>query len=359
MIFVPFGDSHSIFWGRQQSFDDPTSTVEDTPNLHWLGPAKIYGLDNHTSNLTKEKYKIFKNIISRDCDFIPISCFGEIDIRVNLAKIVLEQRDFSCISILVDLYLNKLNELPNHRIVIWGPPPSSMDSSGVMSYDYPVYGSGITRNAIIHLFNLAILKRINEYPKLRFITLFYDLVDTNLVTHPSALHDANHLSISHFYHARKLLDAVLREGGKASFNFVNLEKIPRINFFIQPLQQDNLSYVTNMLFSGPFQFQYFTNLKFFNASYEQSELSLAPGFCSLEIGKPAQIGNFAFLELFFQGNKKNDFIDFARFCSAFNGTIVDIFDAKDPWIDAFKAFLTSHENAMLRRSAVFYANADC
>ena len=118
MIFVPFGDSHSVFWGNQQTFRNPVSLVLDTPRLHWMGPAKTWGLDNKTNNGTREKFSTFLEEMRSVPTQVPISCFGEIDIRVNLAKLALENRDLSVVHNLVDLYLQKLNELPNQEIII-------------------------------------------------------------------------------------------------------------------------------------------------------------------------------------------------------------------------------------------------
>lgn len=348
MKFVPFGDSHSVFWGMQQSFDAPYSNVADTPHLYWIGPAKVYGLENPTNNHTREKYLNFKNLMIADPDAIPISCFGEIDIRVNIAKIVLEDRNFISISQLADLYLRKINELPNQHIIIWGPPPASMLNDGSLSQDYPFYGSGVSRNSIIHLFNLAILRKINEYPRIRFITLFYDLVDSSLNTNPLALHDVNHLDIIHFPKARELLHAVLNQNTKAAFDFKKMQSIGDINFSLQSVERDILSYFTNMLFSGPIEFSYFSNLNFHNPNYRQSEIILKPGKAQ-PIPNPVQIGNHAFLELYFQGNSEHEFLDFANFCKSFNGSDIDIFDTKDAWLEVFRSSLKRHEKTMLRR----------
>ena len=80
MIYIPFGDSHSVFWGRQQSYDTPYSNIVDTPNLYWFGPAKIFGLENSTVNNTKDKFIHFQNLMKNFSDHTPISCLGEIDI---------------------------------------------------------------------------------------------------------------------------------------------------------------------------------------------------------------------------------------------------------------------------------------
>lgn len=356
MQFAPFGDSHSVFWGKQQSFDTPYSNVEDTPNLHWIGPAKIYGLENETNNNTKEKFSNFKALMFNQPKVIPICCLGEIDIRVNVTKLILEDRDFSHITNLAKLYLRKINELPNQQIIIWGPPPASMSNDGLLSQDYPFYGSGISRNAVIHLFNSEILKNLNEYPRIKFITLFYDLVDSDLVTHPFALHDVNHLSINHFMHARELLAAVLDVNAKAAFDQNKMQSITNIDFFIQPVQSDSLSYSTNMLFSGPISFQYFSNIKFHNPEYQQHELVIRPGIRKYSIPNPVQIRDFAFLEIFFQGRSKNEFIDFSRFCASFNSSEIDIFDVKDGWSSAFKVALKKHEKLMMRRYALSHAS---
>ncbi|MBC7916816.1 MAG: hypothetical protein H7Y28_03305 [Rhodoferax sp.] len=351
MKFVPFGDSHSVFWGRQQSFDTPASNVADTPRLHWMGPAKIYGLENPTNNQTREKFALFQREMQQHTDSVAIACFGEIDIRVNIAKLVLEHRDFTHVRRLADLYLRKLNELPNDRIVIWGPPPASMDAGGELLLDYPVYGDGMTRNAIVHLFNQALLTRINDYPRIRFITLFYDLVDAQLVTRDGALHDANHLSIAHYDQARSLLDTVLGDEVKAALHVSRMQAVSPIHFFRAAPSQETLGYVANMQFSGEFKFQYFTNLAFHSGTYTQTEILLRPGTPTTEVQRFAQIGSFAFVELFFPGTSVDDLAAFERFCEALNGTSANIFDTRDEWADAFQAFLQAHQKKMRLRLA--------
>lgn len=349
MKLVPFGDSHSVFWGRQQSFETPVSNVADTPQLHWLGPAKIHGLANPTHNQTREKFALFQQQMQQDPQAVLIACFGEIDIRVNIAKLVLEHRDFTLVDRLAAVYLSKLNELPNEKIVIWGPPPASMDKGGELFLDYPVYGDGVTRNAITHLFNQALLNQINAYPRIRFITLFYDLVNGQLETQQGALHDANHLSIAHYDAARGLLDTVLRDEIKAAFNFNRMQSIAPIRFITATPAQQTLGYVANMQFSGEFNFQFFTNLVFPSDTYCQTEILLRPGADAVEVQRYLQIGNFAFVDLFFPGNSAGDLVAFERFCAAMNGTSANIFDTRDAWSDAFKAYLQAHRKKMEQR----------
>jgi hypothetical protein len=354
MKFVPFGDSHCVFWGNQQGFDAPTSQVADTPDLFWLGPAKIFGLDNPTSNQTQEKFLGFKHRMEEQSQSVPIACFGEIDIRVNIAKLVLEDLRLDCIDKLADIYLRKLNELPNERIVIWGPPPASMDPEQTFQQDYPVFGSAVTRNSIVHLFNTALLRRINEYPRIRFITLFYDLTDERLNTIPGALHDFNHLSIAHFQEARNLLVSVLSDTNKAAFNLLRMQSIAEISLCALPPEHDALGYTTNMQFLGPLRFQYFTSLRFTQDAYVQTELVLRPGPAQGQVLAAAQLGDIAFLEMFFQGKSDWEFSQFARFCSTFNGTAADIFDAKDSYPFDITACLRKHEKTMRRKYALLY-----
>jgi hypothetical protein len=340
-----------VFWGRQQSFETPASTVTDTPRIHWLGPAKIHGLDHPTSNGTRERFRAFAREMEDHADSIVISCLGEIDVRVNIARLVLEHRSFACIASLAELYLRKLDELPNQCIVIWGPPPAANYDDPSWLHDYPVYGSPLTRNAITHLFNLALLQRINHYPRIRFITLFYDLVAPDLTTLPGALHDFNHLSIQHFDHARDLLATALRAGTKAALNAGQLSAIAEIHFDLQTPQQDTLPYVSNMQFKGPLEFQYFSNLRFASESYAQTELILRPGPSSSIGSTPVQLGNFAFMELFFQGSTEVEFAEFARFRSTFEGSDTDLFDARDPSLVCLKEQMRHHEKVMRRRRA--------
>jgi hypothetical protein len=111
MKFIPFGDSHSYFWGRQRKYPGE-SQDEDVPCMAWLGPAKAYGVYSATENKTKEKL----SQILQEPEIIPVACFGEIDVRVNCARNFLFTGSENIVSDLVDNYLaSHVGEMASHH----------------------------------------------------------------------------------------------------------------------------------------------------------------------------------------------------------------------------------------------------
>ena len=193
MNFLPFGDSHTHFWGKQKQF--PGASLDPIiPHMYWLGPAKIYGLTNATKNQTRERFLYIKSHLEQQ-NVTPIACLGEIDIRVNCSKEFLFHGRVNHIEKLVENYLDQLTAIKTQNIIIWGPPPSAPDE-GLFATDYPAYGNNQIRNYLTHCFNQEIIRRILEYPKLSFITFFYNLINHDLTTKLEALEDGCHLSVA-------------------------------------------------------------------------------------------------------------------------------------------------------------------
>jgi hypothetical protein len=160
MNLLPFGDSHTYFWGRQKTY--PGSSLDnDIPFMAWLGPAKAHGLSNETSNKTFEKFTQLKPLLS-DPNVIPIACFGEIDIRVNCARNFLFTGSEDVVNKTVDSYLSSVSGISNGQILIWGPPPSAPDD-GMFNEEFPAYGDNQTRNYLTHVFNRRVLERIKNF----------------------------------------------------------------------------------------------------------------------------------------------------------------------------------------------------
>jgi hypothetical protein len=235
--FIPFGDSHSLFWGNNNDFSSPISLVNDVPKICWLGPAKIHGFTNPSENQTSQKLEEVRTVLDSMPDAVPIACFGEIDIRVNLYTQVVSSKNFSSIEEIVLKYLSYLNTLKSNTIIIWGPPPQKIDSPSYLknsNFSYPIVGCTKTRNSITHIFNTLIIKNLSHYPKIRFVTMFYDFVDCNLNTIPSALGDSLHYSLDHYGYAKKLLTHALEPNCKAVFNIDKFKNIADIQFRIEP-----------------------------------------------------------------------------------------------------------------------------
>lgn len=211
----PFGDSHTYFWGKQKSFPGDSRDPQ-VPALFWMGPAKAFGLAHRTKNRTQEKFSQLKALLEQ-LPGIPISCFGEIDIRVNLSKQFIFSGDVTQIVRTAQVYLQEISKIQASQIFIWGPPPSARDD-GMFNPDLPAFGDNRTRNYVTHIFNLALLNGIQKYNHLRFATLFYDCIDDNLVTKPGVLYDGCHLSTDLQDFAKIMLHSLVVSGSKASFN---------------------------------------------------------------------------------------------------------------------------------------------
>ncbi|CAM8640750.1 hypothetical protein MCEMSE6_01817 [Oxalobacteraceae bacterium] len=222
MFFLPFGDSHTYFWGNQTRFPGPSCEAM-VQNIHWLGPAKAYGLTLPTKNNTKENYLRIKPFLEQS-DQIPIACFGEIDVRVNCAKEFIFHGGTEHISKLVDAYLSELSTIKNSDILLWGPPPSAPDD-GLFATEYPAYGDNQTRNYVTHCFNEEIIKKIRNYSNLRFLTIFYDLINADLTTKPKVLADGCHLSVAYHDQAINFAKQMLEQDHKIMLNGIGYQSV--------------------------------------------------------------------------------------------------------------------------------------
>jgi hypothetical protein len=250
MKFFPFGDSHTYFWGGQKNYPGQ-SLDNDIPIMGWLGTAKAYGLTNDTQNKTFEKYTQLKPYLSH-IDVIPIACFGEIDIRVNCSRSFLFNGSEDIVTGLVDQYLAVISMIPNEQIVICGPPPSAPDN-GMFNSELPAYGDNQMRNYLTHVFNKRIIQSIHNFPNLKFITLFYDLIDEDLKTNDRALHDGCHMNVEFQPMAKEALIRTINDSTKLTLNISKYQKIvkykrafkevdnfestPYINYYKQPSSQ--------------------------------------------------------------------------------------------------------------------------
>lgn len=224
MKIIPFGDSHTYFWGRQKRYPGE-SLDNDIPIMGWLGPAKAYGLFNDTQNKTLEKFTQLKPHLSKS-DVIPIACFGEIDIRVNCAKNFLFAGAEDIVTKLVDKYLATISLLSNDQIIIWGPPPSAPDH-GMFNSELPAYGDNQMRNYLTHVFNKRVMESIQNFSNLSFVTLFYDLIDQDLKTDALALHDGCHMEVNWQPIAKQAVIHSIYESKKVTLNLSRYQKIAK------------------------------------------------------------------------------------------------------------------------------------
>jgi hypothetical protein len=257
MYLLPFGDSHTYFWGRQKAY--PGSSLDnDTPVIAWLGPAKAHGLNNVTHNKTLEKFNHIRPILSQP-NVTPIACFGEIDIRVNCARNFLFTGLEDVVNSTVDSYLATLSAISNNRIYIWGPPPSAPDD-GMFNTEFPAYGDNQTRNYLTHVFNRRVLENLNNFPNLSFITLFYDLVDSNLVTNSGVLHDGCHMEVDLQPLAKQAIIRSKADETKATLNLLKYQAVPKYRRIFKKLDQQSstpyINFYKNPLSSMPEYFSY-------------------------------------------------------------------------------------------------------
>ena len=274
MKLLPFGDSHSYFWGCQKNYPGESLDV-NVPIMGWLGPAKAYGLSNQTQNDTENKFKSILPILCQT-EVVPIACFGEIDIRVNCAKNFLFTGSEKIIDELVEGYLSKISLLTNPFVCIWGPPPSAPDN-GLFNVDLPAYGDNQVRNYLTHLFNRSVIREINNYPNLSFITFFYDLIDSNLRTMPGALHDGCHMRVDLQPNAKQCLINSITNGTKATLNyekFQNIGKFSRV--FKKIVNREKTPYLNLYKDSKNLVPEYFSYSPILNGSNEAVFSALSP-----------------------------------------------------------------------------------
>jgi len=264
MNLLPFGDSHTYFWGRQKTY--PGSSLDnDIPFMAWLGPAKAHGLSNETSNKTFEKFTQLKPLLS-DPNVIPIACFGEIDIRVNCARNFLFTGSEDVVNKTVDSYLSSVSGISNGQILIWGPPPSAPDD-GMFNEEFPAYGDNQTRNYLTHVFNRRVLERIKNFSNLTFITLFYDLIDTNLRTTPRALHDGCHMEVEMQPLAKQALFRSISDKSKATLNLSKFQQVEKYHRTFEKAEQTSRSpYINFYKDKGSNTLEYFAYSQNINQS---------------------------------------------------------------------------------------------
>lgn len=270
--FLPFGDSHCVFWANNDEFGNANSLHEDLAAIRWLGPATIWGLKNASKNRTREKFDQLLNLFAKFNNIIPIACFGEIDIRVHLSRYVLKSRKFDFIDELVQVYLEQLNRIPTEMVIIWGPGPSMMDSIHMkISTEWPSYGTEPTRNALIHLFNCSIISKINDFPKLKFATLFYNLLKLDFRCKQDSLRDGLHLNISSHSLALKMVSSLAYSDSKIVLKEDVYRYFTEMDFIFNENPTPSMLNVYQLYkFYGPQKFevflQGFENWRFITAS---------------------------------------------------------------------------------------------
>ncbi len=289
------------------------ASVAGIPKIHWIGPAKIWGLAHPTNNNTREKFDRLISSELKSSALIPIACMGEIDIRVNLAKRLLKNRNFDEIKGLVRIYLERLNEIDAPEIVIWGPPPSVPDSKNI-SAEFPVYGDCRTRNCLTHLFNREILLAINQFKKMKFLTVFYDLVDDDLNTRTDALHDGMHLAAAHLPLAQVMLAQSQQAGVKAVLNFAKYQQVGEVGFQVQADAEESATYLKARRVRSKEGSVYFSRLPAPLEFQGLGHVAVRRGPTEPVLASPAlECSDEEFLSQVFLGASAADFAGFASF----------------------------------------------
>lgn len=206
------GDSHSaVFSGEekmQPCWPDKASNLISHFKSYRIGPATAYQL--HTKKSIIEPLVQSLNLSPKD--FL-LFCFGEVDIRAHLIKQAnLQNRDINdiideCVSRYVDAV--KYYTRYTNNIIFWGPIASwNLDKP----YSGPSYGTNEERNIVTKLFNEN-LKVKSENNNFSFITIFYEMLNSDMTTNSYYLDDWEG---SHMHLSQRSMPTILqkfKEGG--------------------------------------------------------------------------------------------------------------------------------------------------
>lgn len=200
-IFV-IGDSHSIFWSGlaeckpfKHGVHVPLRQNKFFKVFH-LGPCLAYSMnkyDSLTRGREKVEYLLSHEHIKKNSTIM--CAFGEIDLRVHVFRGgEKEMRPRLLQSI--DNYLEFLFFLRSekHDVICYGPIASQKDAWR-MNERYPRAGSECERNRATLLYN-TLLENECAKRNIKFITLFHDMVDSELRTKEKFIGDECHLSPS-------------------------------------------------------------------------------------------------------------------------------------------------------------------
>lgn len=192
------GDSHSaVFSGKEEMQPIwPERSDDKTPffRSYRIGPATAYQLENKITIINE----IISTNVNINTDYV-LFCFGEVDIRAHLVK----QANLQNISILeiikecVDRYFKVLLKYKESgvQVIVWGPIASWHDSKQYTGG--PSFGTCLERNIVTEQFNIYLEQLCNKN-KIKFITLFYKMIDENKITKPEYLDcwEGSHIHLS-------------------------------------------------------------------------------------------------------------------------------------------------------------------
>ncbi len=192
------GDSHSaVFSGEEKMqpiWPERSNDITDYFKSYRIGPATAFNLvekipiiDNILDNIgiTKKDYLMF--------------CFGEVDLRAHVIKQAELQETSSMFVMdnIIERYFNVVLEYKNrgYNMIVWGPiaswHPYKPYTGG------PSFGSCFERNNNTKYFNQKLEALCNKHD-VKFVTIFYSMIDEFNLTIPSFLDDweGSHMHLS-------------------------------------------------------------------------------------------------------------------------------------------------------------------
>jgi hypothetical protein len=192
------GDSHSaVFSGKEEMqpiWPIPSNDISPYFRSYRIGAATAYQLANKIPIIDS----IINSRVNKDVDKV-LFCFGEVDIRAHLKK-QMEVKNEPITSIVrecVDRYFDVIQHYKNMGIdmLVWGPIASWHDSKKYTGG--PSFGTNIERNNITKEFN-DYLKELCSKNNIGFVSIFYDMVNSNNETIPTFLDDwdGSHIHLS-------------------------------------------------------------------------------------------------------------------------------------------------------------------
>lgn len=192
------GDSHSaVFSGEeamQPCWPEPAANKIPYFKSYRIGPATAYQLHN--------KQPLIEEVIN-SIDLGPkdalMFCFGEVDIRAHLLKQVeIQDRDIQELTLeCAQRYIDALKYYKKYdrRIIVWGPIASWCDSKPYTGG--PSFGTNVARNLATHFFNRDLIELCAK-ERMRFISIFDDMINEDFTTKPEFLDDweGSHMHLS-------------------------------------------------------------------------------------------------------------------------------------------------------------------
>jgi len=197
------GDSHACFFsggGVQPQWPALSRDILPFFRSYRLGPTTACNLVIKTYMMNQ----IVGQKVDKDKDRI-VFCFGEVDCRVHVRRLM-ERNSKSMEDVVGEMVKDYMDVVVKYKnkgldIGVWGPiasyPDNHMEAvhlDFMLNYEkMKDFGSCLERNKITKYFNEKVEERCKE-EGIHFVTLFYEMVDENLITKGKYLDYAIHLN---------------------------------------------------------------------------------------------------------------------------------------------------------------------